>query len=103
MSAHLLSTRTGPPHFWEIWRRSRSDHLPGQVRRTAIRSLGMAEPIAIAHLTTEGGERLCGASGGPLALDVSAHVLNDGRWEDRTSVVRCGRCVEILTHAPMPV
>jgi hypothetical protein len=63
----------------------------------------MPEPIAIAHLTTEQGDRLCGAPDGPLALDISVAVLTDGRWDSRSSVARCSRCVQIISRAPVPV
>lgn len=68
-----------------------------------VRSVPVAEPIAIAHLTSEQGERLCGAHDDPLSLDVSAEVLTDGRWQSRTSVVRCARCVQIFAPTPIPV
>jgi hypothetical protein len=61
----------------------------------------MAEPIAIAHLTTERGERVCGAADDPLALDISIEVLTDGQWQDRRSVARCGRCVQIVGNTPI--
>jgi hypothetical protein len=62
----------------------------------------MAEPIVIAHLTGEDGRRLCGAPDGPLALEVSVELLTDTHWPDRTSVARCGRCVQIFRRAPIP-
>jgi hypothetical protein len=63
----------------------------------------MPEPIAIAHLTTELGDRLRGAPSAPLAVDISVAVLTDSRWDDRSSVARSSRCVQIFSRAPMPV
>lgn len=63
----------------------------------------MPEPLAIAHLTTDWGERLCGAPDAPLALDISIAVAKDGRWDDRSSVARCSRCVQIFSRARVAV
>lgn len=59
----------------------------------------MADPIVIAHVLSEQGDRLCKAPDTPMSVDLTVEVAARGCW-DGTSVVRCGRCDAALRGAP---
>jgi len=59
----------------------------------------MADPIVIAHVLSEQGDRLCKAPDTTMSVDLTVEVAARGCW-DGTSVVRCGRCDAALRGAP---
>lgn len=72
--------------------------LPASRKRTRPGSVNsaMADPIVIAHLVTEQGERVCKASDVGMSVDFTAatwaaHVRSD----HGSSVVRCRRCAAL--------
>jgi hypothetical protein len=61
----------------------------------------MADPIVIAHMLGERGERFCGAPDATMSVDLTVDVAARARW-DGTAVVRCGRCDKALRESATP-
>jgi len=60
----------------------------------------MVEPIVIAHLVSRQGRRLCRAPDAPMSVDFEADAwAAHARWDNAGSVIRCGRCAELLRQA----
>lgn len=71
-----------------------------QERAGASRLSMMAEPIVIAHLVGEQGERVCSTPDMPMAVDFTpAAWAVHMRRDSSQSVIRCGRCSEFLRLA----
>lgn len=68
-------------------------------RRSAFVLSVMAKPSVIAHLVSDEGLRICSATDQPGALELTHEAwLTHVQWDQR-SVIRCGRCAELLRYA----
>ena len=64
----------------------------------------MAEPIVVAHLVGELGGRVCEAPDAPMTVDFTTDAWAAlVRPDDSHSVIRCGRCAEVLSNDPDPL
>jgi integrase/recombinase XerD len=59
----------------------------------------VADPIVIAHVLGEQGQRICDAPDAPMSVDLTVEVAARGHW-DGTSVVLCGTCRSALRRDP---
>jgi len=60
----------------------------------------MADPIVVAHLVGEKGDRVCSAPDTPMTVDFTPQAWAAHIRRDRShSVIRCTRCAEFLRLA----